>query len=513
MSQQSDYQVDITKPATYQAQAGQQTRFHESQAIFEVLYGGEAGGGKSAAIVAESVRQVKHSGYEGIIFRRTNDELEQIKKEARKMFPAAGGFYREGDNTGIFPSGARIYLRYMQYDQDRFKYQGREFQYIGFDELTHFTENQYTYLFSRCRTVDPTMACYVRSSANPGGTGHAWVKKRFIDKVPANSDRQAVPKSYLGGLNPDTDQWEEREVPPGTPFSSSRAFIPASRFDNKILMDADPNYEGRIRAMSDPLLAEALLTGNWDLFAGQFFTRFRKQIHIINSIPTKNEKIPPWWITGRGTDWGFAHACVTEWLTLDQHGNGYFFEELYRAERSPAWHAEHILKLDQDLRIQFAYTGRDTFARNPMAWKKDETPDFMPNSFADSFAENGVVLTAASQDRKQGWGLMHRMMDWEGQMLQNGSFEFEKAPKLFIIRGKCPYLVEQIVAATRKEDDPEDIPKIDDDAIEAARYALMHLNMDGALAPIPKKSWNQLEIERLLQITPQGSGGMYEWPN
>ena len=105
MSQQDSYQVDVNAPATYKAQAGQQTRFHESQVIDEVLYGGEAGGGKTAAIVAESTRQVKISRYRGIIFRRTNDELEQVKIEARRMFPAVGGYYREGDNTGIFQIG------------------------------------------------------------------------------------------------------------------------------------------------------------------------------------------------------------------------------------------------------------------------------------------------------------------------------------------------------------------------------------------------------------------------
>ena len=502
--------TEAVTPA-YRPHPGQQTRFHESQAIFEVLYGGEAGGGKTAAIVAESLRQVDKAGYEAIIFRRTNDELEQIKKEARKMVPAAGGEYHEGSNTGVFPSGARIYLRYMQYEHDMYKYQGREFQYIGFDELTHFTENQYTYLFSRCRTVDPSMVCYTRASANPGGTGHAWVKKRFIDAVPATEDRAAAPKSFLGGRDPDTGEWMDREVPPATPFSSSRAFIPASRFDNKTLMRGDPNYEGRIRAMSDPLLAEAMLTGNWELFAGQFFTKFRAQIHIIDESQFKMKK---WWVRIRGLDWGFADPCAIEWLTLDGEGNAYFYDEQYQNERSPQWHAEKILKKGLGLPVFATYTGRDTFARNPLAWKKEETPDYMPNSFAASFQDHGVTLTAASQDRKQGWGLMHRMMDWQGDMQANGTFDFKAdgmfPPKLFIVRGKCPHLVEQIQAATRKQSDVEDIPDGEDHALEAARYALMHLQMDSSNPPKRKKSWNELEIERLLQV-PDGNRGLYDY--
>ncbi len=489
---------------TYRAQEGQQTRFHESQDIFEVLYGGEAGGGKSAAIVAESTRYVDYPTYEGIIFRRTNDELEQIKKEARLMFPATGGVYNESSNTGVWPSGAKVFLRYMMYDKDRKKYQGREFQYVGFDELTHFTETQYTYLFSRCRTTDPRMVPIIRSSANPGGTGHAWVKKRFIDKVPAGDDRQAVPKWYLTDGSDDDPTWTEKEVPAGTPESTNRAFIPASRFDNKILMDADPLYSARIRSMSDPLMAEALLTGNWDLFSGQFFTKFRKQIHIIDDL-----EIQPYWTIVRGTDWGFADPCATLWLALDEYGNGYFFDELYQNERSPRWHAEKILKKDGRLHVSVGYTGSDTFARNAMAWNKEETPEYMPNSYAASFRDNGVPLTSASQNRKQGWGLMHRMMDWEGELLQSGSFNFSIQPRLFIVRGKCPNLVEQIVAATRKEKDPEDMPDGNDHALEAARYALMHLSLDSVNKPREKENWNEREIKQLLQIQPEDDGGLY----
>lgn len=496
-----------TPTPTYQPHPGQQTRFHESQDIFEVLYGGEAGGGKSAAITAESLRQVHHPHYQGIIFRRTNDELEQIKIEARRMFPAAGGTFQEGSNTGIFPSGARVYLRYMQFDGDRFKYQGREFQYIGFDELTHFTENQYTYLFSRCRTAYPGLQCYVRASANPGGVGHAWVKRRFIDQVPADPDRAPVPKSFLGGRDPETGRWEERQVPPGTPFSSSRAFIPASRFDNLTLMRADPNYEGRIRAMSDPLMAEAILTGNWELFAGQFFTRFRPQIHIIDE---SEAGIKDWWTKIRGLDWGFSAACATEWLALGPKGQVIFYNELYESERSPQWLAEKILKKDAGDAISIAYAGRDTWARNPLTWNKEDTADFMPNSVAAAFMQGGVPLTPANQDRKQGWALFHRLMDWKGELQQDNSWEFEYRPKLYIIRGRCPQLVRQIQAGTRKEHDPEDMPDGEDHALEAARYALMHLHMDSTVEPTAPLSWMEIETQKLLGEYQEGNG-LYDY--
>lgn len=486
---------------TYQPHKGQQTLFHRSGDIFELLYGGEAGGGKTAAITAESLRQVDKHGYRGIIFRRTNDELEQIKIEARTMFPAAGGIYRESDNTGIFPGGARIWLRYMQHEQDCLKYQGREFQFIGFDELTHFTEEQYTYLFSRCRTTDPSLICYVRASANPGGPGHPWVKRRFIDTVPADAHRRPAPKWFWKGADKPGAEWIEREVSPVTPNSYSRAFIPASRFDNPTLMRADPGYEGRIRGMHDPLLAEAILTGNWDLFAGQFFTKFRKQIHII---PADSIEIQPWWTHIRGLDRGFAAPFCCEWMVVDDEENVYFHDELYIAEKSPAWLCEQIHKHTGNDRIDYTYGGRDFWIRNPMSWGREDTPAFVAEHEAAAFRAGGINILAANQDRKQGWALMHRLMDWEGDIAKG----LTKKPQMYILKGKCPNLESQIMAAVRDPHDVEDIPDdCEDHALEAARYALMH--MWPGVKPVEPIPPLRQEIEGLMRT---GSPtGMYEW--
>lgn len=490
----------MTLPATYQPHEGQQLLFHLSDDVFELLYGGEAGGGKTAALTAESLRQVGNPNYQAIIFRRTNDELEQIKVEARKMFPAAGGTYRENDNTGVFPSRARIYLRYMQHEQDRLKYQGREFQYIAFDELTHFTESQYTYLFHRCRTSDPTLRCYIRASANPGGPGHSWVKRRFIDAVPADRWRQPVPKWFWRGRDPESGEWLTREVPAGTQGAFSRAFIPASRFDNPTLMQADPDYEARIRGMSDPLMAEAILTGNWDLFAGQFFTKFRKQIHIV---PADTE-IAPWWTHIRGLDRGFAAPFCCEWMSVDGDGNVYFHDELYITEKSPQWLCEKIHAKTGDMQVSYTYGGRDFWVRNPMAWKREDAPAYVAEHEAAAFRQGGINIIAANQNRKQGWALMHRLMDWEGDVVTG----LTKKPQMYILEGKCPNLENQIGAAVRDPRDVEDIPDdCEDHALEAARYAVMHLWR--GREPAEPLSPEREEIEKLMRT--DSSVGMYEW--
>ncbi len=384
------------------------------------------------------------------------------------------------------------------------KYQGREFQFIGFDELTHFTENQYTYLFSRCRKAKPGLICYVRSSANPGGPGHPWVKKRFIDAVPADKNRRPVQKWFWGSKDPDTGEWVEREVASDTKNAFSRAFIPASRFDNPTLMKNDPAYEGRIRSMSEPLLAEAILTGNWDLFAGQFFTKFRKQIHIV---PADTE-IPAWWPHIRGMDRGFAAPFCCEWMAVDPQGNVYFYDELHIQEKTAWWLAEQINAKTGSDRIDYTYGGRDFWVRNPTVWNREDTPDYVVEHEAEAYRKCGINIIAANQDRKQGWSLMHRLMDWEGEIdPKGGQYEFTRSPQFFIVRGKCPQLEAQITSAVRDEHDVEDIPDGGDDALEAARYAVMHVYK--AVKPAEPVPQLRQEIEELMRT--DSPTGMYEW--
>jgi len=480
------------------------------------MFGGEAGPGKTKCLTVEAGRQVYHHRYRAIIFRRTNDELEQVRDEAQQMYPAMGGISTDRGNTWNFQSGAKIFLRYMQYEHDVYKYQGREFQYIAFDELTHFTEFQYTYMFTRCRSAAEGLLCYVRASANPGGVGHAWVKRRFVTACRPNKDRSYKRKFFKRVRDDETGQFVE--VPAGAKDKDaySRAFLPANRFDNPSIQDI-AQYEAQIRALSDPILGEALLTGDWDIFAGQFFVKFNPQVHIIKPF-----EIPKWWLKIVGIDWGFADPCAVEWMAVDDTGpvpRVYGYDELYVNETNPDKICEIIKKRNARHNIgepSFYYGGRDMWARNPLTWKREETEMYTEHTVANAFMNEGINVVPANQDRKQGWAHMHRLMDWEGEINDAGGITYagatpkeqeESMPHYYSFAGRQPHLVNQIGDTIRDDHDPEDIDsKSEDHALEADRYGKMHLMM--STRP-KKKDRVQEELAKILRET-EGEGDLYQ---
>ena len=154
-------------------QAAFMSRFED-----EALYGGAAGGGKSDALVIEALRQVDIPWYKGLILRKTYPQLAELIDKTLSYYPRVypKAKYNGSSHTWTFPSGAKVIFGSMQYTKDRVKYQGQAYDFIAFDELTHFTWEEYSYMFSRNRPNGPGTRVYMRATANPGGIGHGWVK-------------------------------------------------------------------------------------------------------------------------------------------------------------------------------------------------------------------------------------------------------------------------------------------------------------------------------------------------
>ncbi len=219
----------------------------------EVLYGGAAGGGKSDALLIDALglqqSAIKKRKYQAILFRRTFPDLKDLIDRASELYPeiAPGAKYDKSAHVWTFPSGARVELGHLQYDSDRFKYRGRAFQWIGWDELTLFPTNvPYLYLLSRLRSVDPSIHCYVRSSTNPDGPGFKWVKDYWRIPTEGSSTR------FVVTLHDDET---------GETFNRTRSFIPARLSDNPHLRDS--GYRQTLLSLS-PEEQKALLRGRWE---------------------------------------------------------------------------------------------------------------------------------------------------------------------------------------------------------------------------------------------------------
>ncbi len=230
---------------------------HPRQAEFlklsceEALYGGAAGGGKTQALLMWLTEGIKDPRYAGIIFRRTNPQLSKadgLIARSRELCIPVGGQFKESGNTWTFPSGARVELGILQYDKDVENYQGAAYTRIAFDELTQFSEYQYTYLFSRLGRTDIGIRPGMRAASNPGGLGHAWVKSRFVSQDAIDAVKR------LGMYEPS---------PPGVFWKNGRAFVPSRVADNPSLNRMD--YANRLATHLDPVTRARLLNGDWSV--------------------------------------------------------------------------------------------------------------------------------------------------------------------------------------------------------------------------------------------------------
>lgn len=250
-----------------------------SSRAFEVLYGGAAGGGKTQGIVLDALRYIGHPSYCAIIFRRTYPDLRgEVIPVSEEWYPLCGATYNGSDHCWTFPSGARIYFGHLQHDKDVKKYQGWQLQYVGWDELTHFTEHQYTYIVnSRIRSAHGIPA-RSRAGSNPGGEGHEWVKRRWAPWLDPECPRKAKPGEKLRYRNEDGEPvWCDDGA-------LSRVFIPSLLSDNPHLMANDPTYIERLKGL-DKVSREQLLNGNWLIQAGAGAYFRRSYFPVLDACP------------------------------------------------------------------------------------------------------------------------------------------------------------------------------------------------------------------------------------
>ena len=351
-----------------------QNLFIEADA-FEVLFGGAAGGGKShGQLIDALLYALKYPKSSQIIFRSTFADLEKsLIRKSRDLYPSSIASYNDSKHTWKFRNGSIIDFGYIQYEKDVYQYQSAEYDVIRFDELTHFTEFEYLYMISRCRGANPYPK-HVKSSTNPGGIGHTWVKKRFID---------------IGEPN----QVHECRLSEDNETLSTRIFIPSLVQDNKFMLEYDPDYVKRLDALPEKE-REALKFGNWDIFDGVFFSEFKRRIHVIPKF-----EIPKHWNKYIAFDYGLDKFAVL-FIAIDEKNRAYVYNYI---------HKENLIVSEAAQTLKSYMRGETfkTILAPPDLWGRNRDTG---KSTAELFREYGLTLYQASNDRHAGWAAVHEWL-------------------------------------------------------------------------------------------------------
>lgn len=425
---------------------------------YEALYGGAAGGGKTDALIFGALRFIQYPDFRALFLRRTFKELAKAMNRTNEVFPQLGARYNTDSKQWTFPSGATFEFGYLETYADVMRYQGQEFGYIAVDELGQIPEERYwTKLMAWNRSPNPNIVKQMRASANPGGPGHAWIKRRFVSVC-----------------DPDGIPYRD----PATGFY--RAFVQSTVKDNPTLMIGDPMYVRRLELLPETERRQLLL-GDWSAGISSALEELRESVHIIQPF-----EAPETWIPFGCLDWGYHHPFSFGVYLGDEDGGVIKVETITGRRMKPREMARTIREQSpipvEKLRRIFA--GHDAF---DVRVARGETTE----SIADLFAQEGIQLEHANTDRKHGLQVFREYIAWRGY--GDDGHDVEPKFRMFDTPGNraCFLQLEDIVMDQKR---PEDSLKVDadengeggDDMYDETRYAL--------------NSWNQAAPSMIQEI-------------
>src|SRR5271157_3433792 len=394
--------------------------------VFEGLYGGAAGGGKTEVLLMlPIVKKTKldkplytHPRFKMLYLRRTFPELDNEVIPRSKEFYTAAGFYpfQDQKKRWTHSSGAIVQFGHCEYEKDVAKYDTSEYTIIVFDEATSFTPYQYNYLtFSWCRTASPDLTAFVRSGTNPGNLGHSYFRKRFIEPCKTGNVILRETREILGKSQ-----------------TILRIFIPSKVQDNPHLITNDPGYVARLNKLPEKDRA-AKADGDWWAYSGQVFGDFRENhitgepanaLHVVDPFP-----IPLYWARILSIDWGYSAMMIAGWYAINPVPSPQFPAKVYKYREYTAlktnistW-AEHVRKLSGNEIIT-------SFVLDPSAWghRGDEY------TIAEQVMQyTGMSPKKADNDRISGKLLLQEYLRWVPRpaSITPEKFDHETAQKIY----------------------------------------------------------------------------------
>jgi hypothetical protein len=409
----------------------------------QIFFGGAAGGGKSFCSLLFVARGAKDWGkdFRAIMFRKTYPQLEEIEREAKRLFVPMGTRYNATKHNFIFPNGAELRLASLEKDRDVEKYQGQQFGLIVFDELANWpTDYCWEYMTSRNRSA-AGVECQMLGTGNPGGPGNAWVKNKWIDgfkpdvmyKIPVYKDK--------GG------EWKY----------ITQCFVPSLLEDNPTLTENDPEYETRLMALPEHL-RRALRFGDWDVYSGQVFGEWRRERHVVKpfALPASG------WFKFYAMDWGFNKPYSVSKFAVNYDGKVIKYGEMYGCQKgevnkgtkeASAIVAERVW---QDAMEE----GVADMVADPATWNKQ---DGYPAP-ADNFGKAGFSMIRAVNDRLPGLNTFHNFLQ---QKDENGE-------PMFQVFNTCYHTIRTMPMLLPDPRKPEDVDSsLEDHIYDSDRYGLM----------------------------------------
>lgn len=416
----------------------------EKQSLFlrakakHVCFGGARGGGKSWAVRTKAkLLAVKYPGIKIMIVRRSYPELVNNHISILRGELHGLARYNDKDKVFKFDNGSTIHFQYCAKDGDLDRIQGIEIDTLFFDEATQLSEHQLK-VFEACVRGVNDFPKRIYYTANPGGQGHQYVKRVFIDR-----------------------RYDDGEDP------SEFEFIQSLVTDNKVLLESQPDYIRQLD-MLPPKLREAWLYGSWDVYEGQFFEEFAdKPDHYIDRVGThviEPFEIPDDWTIYRCFDWGYNKPFACEWCAIDREGIMYIILELYGCTSTPnegvKWTPERVFSEIHRIEMEHRWLkGKNIIGvADPAIWNA-ETGE----SLAERAAKHQVYFSKGDNARLPGWMQVHYRLAFD----ENG------IPMMYVFKN-CKGLIRTIPLLMYDEHKPEDIDTDGEDHIaDAIRYLCM----------------------------------------
>lgn len=409
--------------------------------FFEALYGGAVGGGKSELLYMLPILYGFHEkpGFHGVLFRETFPELEaSLILRAVPIYNLIGGHYDPQKHVYTFNSGARLKFSYVSSPEDAYAHDTIEYQYMGFDELTHQTRDVYAYLTSRVRSLVEGIPPIIRSATNPGNVGHLWVRQRFIEPAPEGSKR-----IY------------DRES------ETARIFIRALLTDNPYLLAKDPGYVKRLKILSAADYRAKVL-GDWWVFAGQVFTEWRDQYfgvrfpdepeHANHVIPDVE---PPIWLPRVvACDWGYHPGRTwVGWASVTPDKRALLYRErVWDKTNISVWGAD-VARISQSERESIVSCVLD-----PSAWGHRGEEKTLAEQIIDA---TGLPFVKADNDRIGGKQLMHEFLRWSPKPVSFVPPEgYSEGAALKILRNHGPNAYKDYINLFEPEPPETNLPKL-----------------------------------------------------